>query len=64
MGLAHITRHEAEMRLNSLRETLAIGEETLWACTSSPIEVCLYDTSTDPGYYDRCLFCGQPMERK
>jgi len=38
---------------------LDIGD---WDCPTSPIGVCVYDTSEDPAC-DECLFCGIPNER-
>jgi hypothetical protein len=60
-------RATAESRLKELR--LGPPEEEggagyVWTCQQSPIGVCIYHPPTDKGYYDSCLFCGQPMERK
>jgi hypothetical protein len=56
----------AESRLKELR-VAPPGDERgayVWTCQQSPIGVCIYHPPTDPGYYDQCLFCHQPMERK
>jgi len=34
-----------------------------WDCENSPIGICVYDDIEDP-YYDNCIFCQEPHERK
>jgi hypothetical protein len=35
----------------------------VWECTKSPIGFCYYDADNDL-YWDECLVCGAPHERK
>jgi hypothetical protein len=37
--------------------------EGSWECEGSPTKTCWYDDQRDPAW-DRCLFCGDPDERK
>lgn len=64
-----VRRDTAESRLKELRvgppaNEAGIFKTHVWECLQSPIGVCIYHPPTDKGYYDNCLFCGQPLERK
>jgi len=34
-----------------------------WSCEDSPCGLCCYDHYKDP-VHDKCVFCGEPEERK
>jgi len=42
-------------------EELAVTD--YWKCENSPVGKCVYEAFEDP-CHDRCIFCGDPEERK
>lgn len=57
---------EREFERGQLRE-LKFGPEgscIRWTCRRSPFGKCIYHPPTDPGYFDKCIFCSEPWERK